>query len=168
HVERRYRRGQVVDEAADTDLRLESGPADPGAQRLLATSATEEDEAKANAERVEPGGGLDHDLVPFHDAKARDHPDQEGVLSAAQRSIDFAIARLRSVTLGVGPSRERGDPVRVDEPGGEILPPDRVGHRHDERGRLTIEPAVRRVRSHRLRDVTGPDERPWRGRQPVG
>ena len=71
------------------------------------------------------------------------------------------------VALGVGAARQRRDMVRIDEARGDVLAPDGVGHRHDERRAAPVEPAVRGVGPHRLRDVTRSHDGSRRGDQAI-
>ena len=111
--------------------------------------------------------GLDHDLVALHDAQAGDHADQRTVRPSAEARVGLGITRPRMVALGIGAARQRGDAVRIDEAGGDVLAPDGFGHRHHERGAAPVEPAVGRVGPHRLRDVTRPHDGARRGNQAV-
>ena len=55
----------------------------------------------------------------------------------------------------VGTTGERDDTVRRQQPGGDVLTANGLGHGHHERGGSAVEPAIAGVRPHRLRDVTG-------------
>ena len=86
---------------------------------------------------------------------------------APEARVGLEIARPRMVALGVGAARQRGDVVRIDEACRDVLTPDGVGHRHDERRTAPVEPAVRGVGSDGLRDVARPDDGSRRGDQTI-
>ena len=138
------------------------------ANHLLHAPASHEREVGSDPARRQPRRRLDDDRVSLHDAKDGDHADQRLTRVTAQAPVHLRIARERPVPLGVRAAVQRERPIGVDEPGGNELAPDGLGHRHDERRGAAIEPAIGGVRPHRQRDVARPHEGPRTGDQPIG
>jgi len=123
--------------------------------------------------RGEPGvdqarGRLDHDGVALHHPEPGDHADERTIGLAPEPTANGRVRRERPVRLDVGAARECRHALGLEEPRGEVLAADRVGHRDDPRGRPPVEPAVGRVRPDRLRDVARADDRARRPAESVG
>ena len=106
--------------------------------------------------------------MAFHDAKPADHSEERRIRRRPEPPAQIRIHGQRPVRIDVGAAGQRHDLLGREQARGEVLPPDRLGHRHHERGGVSVEPAVPRMRPHGLHDVPRADDGPGRRDEPVG
>ena len=106
--------------------------------------------------------------MALHHPEPADHADERAIGLAPEPTPDGGIPRERPVRLDVRAARQRRHALGLEEPRGDVLAADRLGHRDDPRGRPSVEPAVGRVRPYGLRDVARADDRARRPAEAVG
>ena len=120
----------------------------------------DEHDPRADALAGQPRRRLDH-----HRGAPSSRAGRPPCRRAGRPSSPRARAGGRDRRGAAGTPRRRRRPASVtmrcgrQQPGGHVLAADRLGHRHHERGRAAVEPAVARVRPHRLDDVPRAHER---------
>ena len=120
----------------------------------------------------QPRGRLHHRLMSLHGTEAGDETDQRRVRRhVGQRGPEPAGRRARRAgaeALGVDPPRHGHHALGSPESRGQQLQANGLGHGHHEVGGLVVQPAVERVRPHRLDDVARAHEGPAHAGEPDG
>ena len=104
---------------------------------------------------------------PFMPRSPATMPTSSASPGAPKRAPHLGIGWPGRVSVRVGATRQRDEPLGRHQPRGRILPADRVGDGDDERGGLAVEPSVGGVGADDLDDVPCPHDRPRRTRQPI-
>jgi hypothetical protein len=111
----------------------------------------------------EAGRRVDHRLVAFHHPEARHEADDRHVVRQPERGPDAVIGRRPRAgpeLVHVHAPRHRHHAALHPEASGHELAADGLGHGDDLVGGVAVEPAIERVRPHRLDDVPRADEGP--------
>ena len=123
---------------------------------------------RAAPRRDQPRHGLQGDGMALHDAEAAEEPDERDIVGEPKRGAHGPRVAVGPPLERVDAARQRHHTLGLGEAGGQVLAANGLAHRHHQRGGLPVKPAIERVGTHGLHDVTGPHERPRRPGQAVG